>query len=81
MKTSFALVLLALAASSAGAIPAAPSAAAALHPNGIPAPRASLFAQVNLACGVAPIPPNTCRVGPCQCDANGLNCQWTFICR
>lgn len=35
----------------------------------------------SFACGIAPIPPIGCRVGPCVCDQNGENCQWTFICK
>ncbi len=35
----------------------------------------------NLSCGIPPIPPIGCKVGPCVCDQNGQNCQWTFICR
>lgn len=40
-----------------------------------------LVAQVSLACGIAPIPPIGCKVGPCVCDQSGNNCQWTFICK
>ena len=36
--------------------------------------------RVNINCGIPPIPPLGCRVGPCQCDASGQLCQWTFIC-
>jgi len=35
---------------------------------------------VNLSCGIPPIPPIGCVVGACQCDQNGANCRWTFIC-
>jgi len=31
-------------------------------------------------CGIPPIAPIGCRIGPCQCDASGRVCQWTFIC-
>ena len=37
--------------------------------------------KVNLSCGLRPLPPLGCQVGPCTCDQNGNNCQWTFICR
>ena len=37
-------------------------------------------AQSNLACGIPPIPPIGCKVGPCVCDQYGRNCKWTFIC-
>jgi len=33
------------------------------------------------ACGLTPLPPNGCRVGPCQCDQSGRNCQYVMICR
>lgn len=33
-----------------------------------------------MSCGLPPLPPLGCRVGPCTCDASGNNCQWTFIC-
>lgn len=36
--------------------------------------------KVNLMCGPAPPAPPNCRVGACQCDGNGDNCQWTFVC-
>lgn len=26
------------------------------------------------------IPPIGCKVGPCVCDKDGNNCQWTFVC-
>jgi hypothetical protein len=35
---------------------------------------------VNLNCGIRPIPPIGCQVGPCVCDQTGTNCQWQFIC-
>ncbi len=38
-------------------------------------------AKANMACGIPPIPPIGCTVGPCVCDQNGNNCQWTMICR
>lgn len=37
-------------------------------------------AVANLACGIPPIPPVGCKVGPCVCDKQGQNCQWTMIC-
>jgi hypothetical protein len=37
--------------------------------------------KVNLSCGLRPLAPLGCQVGPCTCDQNGNNCQWTFICR
>jgi len=37
--------------------------------------------KVNMACGFPPFPPFGCRVGPCMCNKNGANCQWTFICK
>lgn len=40
-----------------------------------------VVAQVSMNCGIAPIPPIGCRVGPCVCDATGTNCQWTFVCK
>ncbi len=40
----------------------------------------SYFQKINLSCGIQPIPPIGCKVGSCQCDQNGNNCRWTFIC-
>lgn len=46
----------------------------------------ALFAGVvppafaNLSCGIPPIPPVGCRVGPCACDSSGQHCSWTFVC-
>lgn len=37
--------------------------------------------RTNMNCGLPPLPPIGCRIGPCQCDASGRFCQWTFICR
>jgi hypothetical protein len=37
--------------------------------------------KINLACGIAPLPPLGCRIGACICDQNGNNCQWTFVCK
>ncbi len=37
-------------------------------------------ALANLACGLPPLPPLGCKVGPCVCDKDGKNCQYTFIC-
>lgn len=37
-------------------------------------------AGANLMCGLPPIPPIGCKLGPCVCDASGRNCHWTFIC-
>ena len=37
-------------------------------------------AWANLSCGLPPLPPIGCKVGPCMCDSNGQNCQWTFTC-
>lgn len=37
-------------------------------------------ASANLNCGIPPIPPVGCKVGPCVCDQNGQNCHWTFVC-
>ena len=36
-------------------------------------------AQRNMACGLAPLPPLGCRLGPCVCDQQGRNCKWTFV--
>ena len=35
---------------------------------------------VSLKCGIEPIPPIGCEVGPCVCDSRGKNCEWQFIC-
>lgn len=42
----------------------------------------ALFGGPALAalCGIPPLPPIGCKLGPCVCDQNGQNCQWTFIC-
>jgi hypothetical protein len=45
-----------------------------------PAVAPIIKAQSSMACGIAPIPPIGCRVGACQCDQNGNNCSWTFVC-
>lgn len=45
------------------------------------APAPVSVVPVNLACGIPPIPPIGCRVGPCICDQSGRYCQWQFICR
>lgn len=37
-------------------------------------------ALANMACGLPPLPPLGCKVGPCVCDKNGQNCQYTFVC-
>lgn len=37
-------------------------------------------AIANMSCGLPPLPPLGCKVGPCVCDKNGNNCQWTFVC-
>lgn len=34
----------------------------------------------NMSCGLPPLPPLGCKVGPCLCDSMGQNCQWAFIC-
>lgn len=36
--------------------------------------------QINIKCGIPPIPPIGCQVGACACDQSGYNCQWTFVC-
>lgn len=33
-----------------------------------------------LRCGLKPLPPLGCIVGPCACDQYG-NCQWVLLCR
>lgn len=33
----------------------------------------------NIQCGLPPLPPLGCRLGPCVCDAYG-NCHWQFYC-
>jgi hypothetical protein len=38
----------------------------------------SAFANFN--CGIPPIPPIGCQVGPCVCDENGDNCHYVMIC-
>lgn len=40
----------------------------------------SVVHAYRLGCGIPPIPPIGCRVGPCVCDANGDNCHYEFIC-
>lgn len=40
----------------------------------------STAAGAQVQCGIPPIPPVGCRVGPCVCDANGDNCHWEMIC-
>jgi len=37
--------------------------------------------KVNMMCGIPPIPPIGCRVGPCQCNQFGQNCQFVMVCR
>ena len=39
------------------------------------------MASANFSCGIPPIPPIGCKTGPCVCDKNGQNCDWTFVCR
>lgn len=48
---------------------------------------AILFAQApmvamatSIRCGIPPIRPIGCKVGPCVCDQNGQNCHYEFIC-
>jgi ABC-type antimicrobial peptide transport system ATPase subunit len=41
---------------------------------------ASVTPDANIACGIPPIPPIGCRVGPCVCDAARRNCHYEFIC-
>lgn len=48
--------------------------------NLLPVQQGSMM-KINLSCGLRPLPPLGCQVGPCTCDQNGNNCQWTFICR
>jgi hypothetical protein len=36
---------------------------------------------VNFSCGLPPIPPMGCQLGPCVCDQTKTSCQWQFICR
>ena len=78
------IVTLAIAALSGAAVQAKPelTASEALRAAGIRAPAASgiVIAQVSMSCGIAPIPPLGCKVGPCVCDQNGQNCHWTFVC-
>lgn len=70
MKRLFVAVLL-------SAIPAGADAATLkLHKT----PTQTLITPININCGIPPIPPIGCRIGPCQCDASGRFCQWTFIC-
>lgn len=40
----------------------------------------SFIKAQNINCGLPPLPPIGCRVGPCVCDQTGTRCQWTFIC-
>lgn len=40
----------------------------------------ALPALANLSCGLPPLPPLGCKLGPCVCDKDGRNCQWTFVC-
>jgi hypothetical protein len=40
----------------------------------------SFIKTQNINCGLPPLPPLGCRVGPCVCDQTGRRCQWTFIC-
>ena len=40
----------------------------------------SFIKAQNINCGIPPIPPIGCRVGPCVCDQTGTRCQWTFVC-
>lgn len=40
----------------------------------------SFIKTQNINCGLPPLPPIGCRVGPCVCDQTGTRCQWTFIC-
>jgi hypothetical protein len=50
----------------------------------MPAPFAPMMApigtQSSMACGLAPLPPLGCRVGPCACDASGHNCRYQMLC-
>lgn len=45
-----------------------------------PPPMTPVIQAQNLACGLPPLPPLGCQVGPCVCDEHGRNCRWTFIC-
>ena len=38
------------------------------------------LAQSSFRCGLKPLPPLGCIVGPCACDQYG-NCQWVLLCR
>ena len=38
-------------------------------------------ADANIACGVPPIAPVGCVVGPCVCDEDGNDCHYEMICR
>jgi hypothetical protein len=38
------------------------------------------FATANMSCGIPPIPPIGCHVGPCVCDARGMDCHYEFVC-
>lgn len=82
------LILGALAAALVGLSgaeqPQRPTVREALEREGVtlPARTAPRFGPVqNLSCGLPPLPPLGCKVGPCVCDQYGQNCQWTFICR
>jgi len=35
----------------------------------------------NMRCGLTPLQPIGCSVGPCECDQMGQNCHWTFYCK
>lgn len=43
-------------------------------------PTRSTVTRANFGCGIPPIPPIGCRVGPCVCDQRGQNCRYQFIC-
>ena len=35
---------------------------------------------ISMECGLPPLPPLGCEVGPCVCDENGDNCHYIMIC-
>lgn len=74
MRKMITAVLLCIAAQ-------AGSVASADEPSRQLSPKEAIFGvKQNMSCGLPPLPPLGCKVGPCMCDASGGNCQWTFIC-
>jgi hypothetical protein len=42
---------------------------------------ASSAAYASIACGLPPLPPLGCVLGPCVCDSDGKDCHYEMICR